>query len=86
MPLLQLTALLSVNLAVINLLPIPALDGGHLFFLLIEALRRKPVNQRLQERLTQAGFIFLMGLMVLIVFNDIHNFDIVAKTKKMFGF
>jgi len=83
--LLQLTALLSVNLAVINLLPIPALDGGHLFFLLIEAVRRKAVNQALQERLTQAGFLLLMGLMVFIVFNDVQNFGIVAKVQHLLG-
>ncbi len=85
MSLLLLTALLSVNLAVINLLPIPALDGGHLFFLLIEAVRRKPINQKLQERMTQVGFFLLMGLMVFIVFNDIQNFAIIEKIKRLFG-
>jgi regulator of sigma E protease len=84
--LLQLMALLSVNLAVINLLPIPALDGGHLFFLMVEAIRRKAVSQAFQERLTQVGFVFLMGLMVCIVFNDVQNFGIATKVKQMLGF
>lgn len=83
--LLQLMAVISVNLAVINLLPIPALDGGHLLFLGVEAVRRKPINQKVQERITQTGFILLMCLMVFIVFNDVQNFGIVSKVKGMFG-
>src|SRR3989338_6249032 len=58
--LLQFTAILSVSLAVINLLPIPALDGGHLFFLILEVIRRKQVSLALQERVTQIGFYFFM--------------------------
>ena len=77
--LLQLTAILSINLGVINLLPIPALDGGHLFFILIETIRRKAVSQRVQERLTQAGFVALMALMVFIVFNDLQNLGLFSK-------
>jgi len=68
---LLLTSLISIDLAIVNLLPIPALDGGHLLFLLIEKLRGKPVNEKMQEAFSKYGFIFLMILMILIIFNDI---------------
>ncbi|HOG23328.1 MAG: Metalloprotease MmpA [Candidatus Omnitrophica bacterium ADurb.Bin292] len=81
--LLLLTAILSVSLAVINLFPIPALDGGHLVFLLIEALFRKPVPAPIQEKVTNAGFFALMGLMVLVFYNDIVNLQILDKLKNL---
>jgi regulator of sigma E protease len=68
---LLLTALISIDLAIVNLLPIPALDGGHLMFLLIEKLRGRPVNEQMQEAFSKYGFAFLIGLMILIIFNDI---------------
>lgn len=68
---LLLTALISIDLAIVNLLPIPALDGGHLMFLLIEKLRGRPVNEQIQEAFAKYGFAFLIGLMILIIFNDI---------------
>jgi len=81
--LLQFTAVLSVSLAVINLLPVPALDGGHLFFLAIEAIGRKKVSVTLQERMTQVGFYLLMTLMVLVVFNDLVNIGAINKIKSL---
>lgn len=66
-----LTALISLDLAIVNLLPIPALDGGHLMFLLIEKLRGRPVEEKTQEAFAKYGFMFLIGLMFLIIFNDI---------------
>jgi len=68
---LLLTALISIDLAIVNLLPIPALDGGHLLFLMIEKLIGRPVNKDLQETFAKYGFMFLIGLMFLIIFNDI---------------
>lgn len=68
---LLLMALISIDLAIVNLLPIPALDGGHLFFLLIEQLRGKPVEEKTQEMFAKYGFLLLIGLMVIIIFNDI---------------
>lgn len=68
---LLLTALISIDLAIVNLLPIPALDGGHLVFLFIEKLRGRPVSERVQEAFAKYGFAFLIGLMILIIFNDI---------------
>ena len=66
-----LTALISIDLAIINLLPIPALDGGHLLFLLVEKLRGRPVEEKYQEAFMKYGFLFLIGLMIFIIFNDI---------------
>jgi regulator of sigma E protease len=70
-PLLDLAGLISVNLAILNLLPIPALDGGHLFFFLIEAIRRKPVPMIWRERAQQTGMALLLLLMAFIFYNDI---------------
>ena len=66
--------LLTVNLGVINLLPIPALDGGRLLFLLIEAVRGKKVPAEKEGYITAAGIIFLLVVMVLVLFNDISRF------------
>jgi regulator of sigma E protease len=70
-PFLDLAGLISVNLAVLNLLPIPALDGGHLFFFLVEAVRRKPVSLAWREKAQQMGMALLLLLMVVIFYNDI---------------
>ena len=64
-------ALFSMNLAVLNLLPIPVLDGGHLLFLFIEAVRRKPLSPVQRQKLTQVGFFVLVAIMVLALTNDI---------------
>ena len=64
-------ALISVNLAVLNLLPIPVLDGGQFLFLLAEGVRRRPLSKPLRERLTTVGVALLLMLMVLVFWNDI---------------
>jgi regulator of sigma E protease len=69
--LLSFVAFISLNLAVLNLLPIPVLDGGHVMFLLIEAVRGKPLSVAVRLRLSQVGFVILMALMVLAVSNDV---------------
>jgi len=71
---LQFTALLSVNLGVINLLPFPALDGGRIFFLLIEKIKGKPLNRKIEGMANAVGFFLLIGLMIFITFKDIANF------------
>ena len=81
---LQLMASLSVSLAVINLLPIPALDGGHFLFLLLEGITRKPVSLKVQERATQVGFYLLLGLMVFVIYNDMVNLEVISKIKLVF--
>jgi regulator of sigma E protease len=70
-PLLIFLTLLSANLAVVNFLPVPALDGGHMVFLAAEAITGKPVNEELQMKLTFAGIIALLGLMLLAFRNDL---------------
>lgn len=65
--------LLSSNLGVMNLLPIPALDGGRLVFLIIEAIRRKPINEEREGTIHFVGYILLMALMVVILFNDVRK-------------
>jgi regulator of sigma E protease len=69
----QFSILLSANLGVMNLLPIPALDGGRLVFIILEAIRRKPVPKEKEAMVHLIGMALLMLLMVLVLFNDIRN-------------
>ena len=71
---LSLATLLSVNLGVINLLPLPALDGGRLLFLLLEAVRGRPIPPEKEGMVHLAGFAVLMFVMILVLFNDISRF------------
>ena len=73
MQMLYWAILLSANLGVMNLLPIPALDGGRLVFLIIEAIRRKKINPNVEGMIHFAGFVLLMVLMVFVMFNDIRR-------------
>jgi regulator of sigma E protease len=59
-------AMLSANLAVLNFLPIPLLDGGHMAFLIIEGVRGKPVSERVVLAFHYAGFVFIIGLMLFV--------------------
>lgn len=68
---LQILAVISVNLGIINLLPIPVFDGGHLVFCAIEAIKRKPVDMRVREAFTIVGLVLLAVLVVLVFTNDI---------------
>jgi len=69
--LLQFTALLSLNLAIINIVPFPALDGGRLLFLAIEKIRRKPVSQKVESTIHTIGFALLMILIIVVTFQDV---------------
>ncbi|MBQ7085542.1 MAG: site-2 protease family protein [Anaerotignum sp.] len=69
-------AVLSANLGVLNLFPIPGLDGGKILFLLYEAVRRKPLDPETEGKLQFLGFMFIMGLMVYVLFGDIMKFII----------
>ncbi|OCC24910.1 RIP metalloprotease RseP [Croceicoccus estronivorus] len=69
-------ALISINLAFINLLPIPALDGGHLAFYAVEAVRRKPVGQRSQEWAFRTGMALVLALMLFVTINDLISLPI----------
>ena len=70
-PLFQLAGILSINLAVVNILPIPALDGGRLLFLGIEKLRGKPMDPNKERLIHLAGYAVLLGLIILITFRDV---------------
>ena len=72
--LVQFIAFISINLAIINLLPIPVLDGGHLLFFSIEAIKGRPVNLKVREVAQQVGFFILIALMILVFYNDITRF------------
>ena len=65
--------MLSVNLGILNLLPIPALDGGRLVFLLVEVVRGKPVPPEKEGIVHFVGLVFFMVLMVFVFFNDLAN-------------
>jgi regulator of sigma E protease len=67
----QLLALISINLAVLNLLPFPALDGGRIVLALIEKIKGSPVSQKIQMVINGAGFVFLLGLMLLATVKDV---------------
>lgn len=68
---LLLIAVISLDLAIVNFLPIPALDGGHFLFLIIEKFRGKPIDDETIDKIGTAGFMFLILLMIFVVFNDI---------------
>jgi regulator of sigma E protease len=67
----NITAFLSITLAIMNMLPIPALDGGHFMFLVYEGITRREPSPKVRMGLQQLGFVFLIGLFILITFNDI---------------
>lgn len=71
------TAIISINLAVINILPLPALDGGQLTFLILEALRGKPLPMRFQESVMQTGLFLLLGLGVFLIVRDTTQLEVV---------
>ena len=69
--LLQFTALLAINFALINILPFPALDGGQISFLIVEGIRGKPNNKKIEILVNNLGFFILIGLMLLVTYQDI---------------
>lgn len=73
-PLIRWIALISANIGFLNLLPIPVLDGGHLMFYAVEAVRRKPLSDRFQQVGFQIGLAFIIALMIFVNFNDLAIF------------
>ena len=71
MPLLQLIAFLSIQLFILNLLPIPILDGGHVLFLAVETAIKRPVSIRVKEITSRVFFVALITLMLFVSYNDI---------------
>ena len=82
--LLQFTAILSINLAIINAFPFPALDGGRIFFIVIEKIKGSPVSQKVEQMMHTIGFSLLILLMVVVTFRDFIQFQIVDKIKNIF--
>ena len=72
-------AMLSMNLAILNLLPIPMLDGGHIFIMMLEGLARRDFSLRVKERLLMAGFVLVMTLMVTVIYNDLMRIEWIEK-------
>jgi regulator of sigma E protease len=82
--LLHLMGVLSASLGIFNLLPVPVLDGGHLLFLAVEKIRRKPVSHKIQEAITQAGLAVLICLMLFVFYNDFMRFGVFEKIFTLF--
>ena len=81
---LQFTALISINLALINIFPFPGLDGGHLLFLAIEKIKGRPVRREVLNTINNIGFILLMLLILVVTFRDFVRFDVWEKLKGIF--
>jgi regulator of sigma E protease len=81
---LSFIAILSISLGIFNLLPLPALDGGHLVLLGVEKLRRKPLSKKAEEVFNQIGFGFLILLAVLVFVNDLAKFGYIQKAQDLF--
>ncbi len=82
--LIQIIGVLSLSLAIFNFLPIPVLDGGHLFFLVCEKLRGRPVRPVIQERATQTGMAVLLVFVLFVCYNDIARYGIAGKVMTWF--
>jgi regulator of sigma E protease len=81
----EFMAMISINLGFINLLPIPLLDGGHLFFYALEALRRRPIEARVQEWAFRSGLALLLTFMLFVTFNDLGSFGIWDRLAGLIG-
>jgi regulator of sigma E protease len=81
MPLIGLMSYISLNLGIFNLLPIPILDGGMIFFLVIETIMRRDVNQQFKERLYQVAFVCILAFFAFVIFNDITRLNLFTKLK-----
>lgn len=85
--LMQFAAMLSINLAILNILPFPALDGGRVLFLIIEKLRGRPLQRRVEEWAHTAGFALLMLLVIFVTYKDVARFSdsFIRLGKKLIG-
>jgi regulator of sigma E protease len=78
-------ALISINLGFINLLPIPMLDGGHLAFYALEAIRRRPVSPRVMDMAFRTGLVLVLGLMFFVTANDLGSLGLWRRLGSLFG-
>jgi regulator of sigma E protease len=75
----SLMAMISLNLGLLNLMPIPVLDGGHIFILALEGLARRDFSMRVKEKMLLAGFVLLLMLMVTVIYNDLMRIQWIEK-------
>jgi regulator of sigma E protease len=75
---------ISFDIGIINLLPIPALDGGHIFFLLVEGIFRREISVKVKERVTMLGFFFLICVMVVVLYYDVLKISAVQRLLENF--
>jgi regulator of sigma E protease len=85
LPFVAFMGIISINLGFINLLPIPMLDGGHLLFYAIEAVRREPLRPEAQEWAFRTGLAALLALMIFVTLNDLASFGLWAKLGGLIG-
>jgi regulator of sigma E protease len=85
LPFLEFMAMISINLGFINLLPIPLLDGGHLFFYLLEGIRRRPLPAQAQEWAFRSGLALLLSFMIFVTLNDLGSFGIWERLAGLIG-
>jgi len=78
-------AILSINLGLINLFPVPLLDGGHLLFFSIEKLLGRPMDEKMQEAGFRVGFVLVASLMLFATWNDLVHLDVISKIKALFS-
>ena len=81
----QLLALFSINLGFINLLPVPMLDGGHLFFYAVEAIRRRPVSLQVQDWAFRGGLALILALLLFTTINDLDSFGLWDRLERLIG-
>ena len=81
MPLIGTCSLISLNLGILNLMPIPILDGGMILFLLIESIMRRDVNQQIKERIYQVAFVCILAFFAFVIFNDLTRLNLFTKLK-----
>ena len=81
MPIISLMSLISLNLGIFNLMPIPILDGGMILFLVIETIMRRDVNQQVKERVYQVAFVCLLAFFAFVIFNDLTKLNLFTKLK-----
>jgi regulator of sigma E protease len=80
-PLIGTMSLISINLGILNLMPIPILDGGMILFLLIETIMRRDINQQVKERIYQVAFVCILAFFAFVIFNDLTRLNLFTKLK-----
>ena len=85
LPFVQLLALFSINLGFINLLPVPMLDGGHLFFYTVEAIRRRPLSARALDWAFRGGLAVILALVVFTTINDLGSLGLWDRLQRLIG-